>query len=121
VLSNLALMQTQASHSMVWRLSRRLQRGQDRHGWLLRQASGVIAVADTIKDGSVEAVRRLRDLGITVVMMTGDNQGTADAIAAKRAGPSLLGEPGDKAAYIKQGGRRLCSQDGERRINDAPA
>ncbi|MFW5943367.1 MAG: heavy metal translocating P-type ATPase, partial [Chloroflexota bacterium] len=45
------------------------------------EAAAVIAVADVIKDGSVEAVARMHQLGLTVVMMTGDNEATAQAIA----------------------------------------
>ena len=84
----------------------------------------MIAVADTIKAGSVEAVRRLHDLGITVVMMTGDNQSTADAIAAEVGIDRVFAEvkPGDKADYVKrlqdEGYTVGMVGDG---INDAPA
>jgi Cu+-exporting ATPase len=44
------------------------------------QYAGVVAVADTIKDTSREAVRRLQEMGIKVIMMTGDNERTAQAI-----------------------------------------
>ncbi|WP_374687141.1 heavy metal translocating P-type ATPase [Promineifilum sp.] len=94
--------------------------------WLAQdnEAVAVIGVADTIKDGSAEAVRALHELGLTVVMMTGDNQATADAIAAEvgidRVFAGVL--PGDKAAYVKQlqdeGLRVGMVGDG---INDAPA
>lgn len=88
------------------------------------QAAGLIAVADTIKDGSAEAVRALHGQGLTVVMMTGDNQQTAQAIAAEagieRVFAGVL--PGEKAAYVKQlqdeGLRVGMVGDG---INDAPA
>jgi len=104
----------------------RLQREAKTAMWLAvdGQASGVIAVADTIKDGSVEAVRRLHDQGITVVMMTGDNQATADAIAAEVGIDRVFAEvnPSDKAAYVKQlqdeGYVVGMVGDG---INDAPA
>jgi Cu+-exporting ATPase len=88
------------------------------------QASGVIAVADTIKDGSVEAVAKLHRLGLTVVMMTGDNQATADAIATEVGIDRVFAEvkPGDKAAYVQQlqteGFTVGMVGDG---INDAPA
>lgn len=104
----------------------RLQREAKTAMWLAvdGQASGVIAVADTIKDGSVEAARRLHDQGITVVMMTGDNQATADAIAAEVGIDRVFAEvkPSDKAAYVKQlqdeGYVVGMVGDG---INDAPA
>jgi Cu+-exporting ATPase len=88
------------------------------------RAVALIGVADTIKEGSAEAVRALHDLGLTVVMMTGDNQATAEAIAAEvgidRVFAGVL--PGDKAAYVKQlqdeGWRVGMVGDG---INDAPA
>lgn len=88
------------------------------------QASGVIAVADTIKEGSVEAVTRLHRQGITVVMMTGDNQTTADAIADEVGIDRVFAEvkPSDKAAFVRQlqdeGFVVGMVGDG---INDAPA
>jgi Cu+-exporting ATPase len=66
--------------------------------------AGVIAVADTLKDGSVEAVAELRRLGIRVVMLTGDNRPTAEAIGRAAGVDEVLPEvlPGDKAAHIKR-------------------
>ncbi len=88
------------------------------------QASAIIAVADTIKEGSKEAVARLKEQGLTVVMMTGDNEATAQAIAAEVGIDRVMAEvlPGDKSGYVAQ----LQSEglmvgmvgDG---INDAPA
>jgi Cu+-exporting ATPase len=127
LLGNLALMNEQNVHlNGLDAEARRLQSEAKTAMWLAvdGQASGVIAVADTIKDGSVEAVRRLRDLGITVVMMTGDNQGTADAIAREAGIDRVFAEvkPSDKAAYIQQlqneGYAVGMVGDG---INDAPA
>jgi Cu+-exporting ATPase len=88
------------------------------------KATAVIGVADTIKEGSREAVAALHKLGLTVVMMTGDNQATADAIAAEVGIDRVLAEvlPGDKASYVAQlqaeGLRVGMVGDG---INDAPA
>ena len=88
------------------------------------QAAALIGVADTIKDGSADAVRALHDLGLTVVMMTGDNQATAEAIAREAGIDRVLAGvlPGAKSDYVKQlqaEGRRVgMVGDG---INDAPA
>ncbi len=127
LLGNLALMTSQQVHlNGLESEAQRLQQEAKTTMWLAvdGQANGVIAVADTIKDGSVEAVKQLHDLDLTVVMMTGDNQATADAIAREAGIDRVFAEvkPGDKAAYVKQ----LQSEgyivgmvgDG---INDAPA
>jgi len=89
------------------------------------KAVGLIGVADIVKPGAREAVAEIRELGLTVVMLTGDNQATAQAIAREVGIDRLLAEvlPGEKAVQIErlqqeQEGLVAMVGDG---INDAPA
>ena len=84
---------------------------------------GVIAVADTIKEDSPEAIRQLQNMGIRVVMLTGDNQRTADAIGRQAGVNEVIAGvlPDGKEAVIRQlqaSGKVAMVGDG---INDAPA
>ena len=87
-------------------------------------AAGIIAVADIIKPTSQAAIKRLGEMGINVVMLTGDNKRTAEAVARQAGINTVFSEvlPGDKAETVKnlqsQGQITAMVGDG---INDAPA
>ncbi|HWB71683.1 MAG TPA: heavy metal translocating P-type ATPase [Egibacteraceae bacterium] len=89
------------------------------------EAVGLLGIADTVKQDAAQTIGRMKDAGITPVMMTGDNERTAQAVAGEVGIDDVLAEvlPADKAAEVRalqDGGRRRVAMVGDG-INDAPA
>ena len=88
------------------------------------KAAGLIGVADPIKDTTFEAVKRLHEEGIRIVMLTGDNRTTAEAVAGKLGIDEVVSEvlPDQKAGAVKrfQALGRIVAMAGDG-VNDAPA
>jgi Cu+-exporting ATPase len=88
------------------------------------KAGGVMGISDTLKSGSVDAVKQMQQLGLDVVMLTGDNRRTAETVAQGLGIDRVIAEvlPADKAAQVRQLQQegRLVAMVGDG-INDAPA
>lgn len=128
IIGNLSLMEQHQIQTQVFEAeAERLQADAKTVLWVAidLQVSGLLAVADTVKSEAKAAVAELRQLGCEVTIMTGDNRGTAAAIAKNVGITNVMAEllPEDKAAAVKEAqeetdGYVAMVGDG---INDAPA
>ena len=107
--------------------ARRAAEGQGRTAVLVAwdgEVRGLLAVADTVKPTSAEAVERLHELGLRTVLLTGDNETTARAVAAEVGIAEVIAEvlPAEKADVIRrlQAEGRVVAMAGDG-VNDAPA
>ena len=126
-LGNRALMAREQVDVSAWEADALRITGQGQTPLYLAQdglAIALLGLADTLKQDAAEAVARLHRLGLQVVMLTGDNRRTAEAIARQAGIDQVMAEqlPGDKAAAIAQlqAAGRVVAMVGDG-INDAPA
>lgn len=127
LVGNLRLMAKYELDASMWEADLSRLQGEGKTAMLVaidERVSGLIAVADTLKDHSKEAVAKLHEMGLQVVMITGDNQATAQAIADQVGIDRVMADvlPGDKAAAVKalQEQGKIVAMVGDG-INDAPA
>jgi Cu+-exporting ATPase len=89
-----------------------------------KKAAGLLAITDPLKDDSVEAITKIKKMGIKVVMLTGDNRRTAKAVARKAGIDEVISEvlPQEKVKEIQklQANGKIVAMAGDG-INDAPA